>query len=113
MVVLVIGIAACLAWLILSRQSGPVPPPGADDPTTASATSPRIRPARIPLHDHIRYLVIRRSGFRCHYCGATGKLEVDHIIPLAAGGTNDMSNLVAACPHCNRSKGARARPKMR
>ncbi len=30
--------------------------------------------------------------------------EVDHKLALFNGGTNDMSNLVALCPHCHRSK---------
>lgn len=43
---------------------------------------------------------------KCYYCrkkvGIT--YDVDHVIPLSKGGTNDPSNLVIACPHCNRSK---------
>ena len=42
---------------------------------------------------------------RCYYCGNEGKLTVDHVIPLARGGTNWPDNLVLACPHCNSSKG--------
>jgi 5-methylcytosine-specific restriction endonuclease McrA len=33
--------------------------------------------------------------------------EVDHIIPLAGGGSNDRLNLQILCGPCNRSKGAR------
>jgi 5-methylcytosine-specific restriction endonuclease McrA len=29
---------------------------------------------------------------------------VDHIIPVAKGGTDDLDNLVAACKRCNFSK---------
>lgn len=59
----------------------------------------------IPPSQRIRILV--RDGFRCVYCGATredAKIEVDHVIPVAAGGTNDDGNLVAACWPCNRGK---------
>ena len=31
--------------------------------------------------------------------------EVDHVIPVAKGGTDDPSNLVPACGPCNRAKG--------
>jgi len=32
-------------------------------------------------------------------------LEVDHIKPVAEGGTNDMLNLITSCRDCNRGKG--------
>ncbi len=33
------------------------------------------------------------------------RLEIEHIVPLAKGGSNDESNLWLACPLCNRHKG--------
>jgi hypothetical protein len=33
------------------------------------------------------------------------RLEIEHITPLAKGGTNEESNLWLACPICNRYKG--------
>ena len=44
---------------------------------------------------------------RCAYCGIMLNIEdmqVDHVIPLHRGGTNDMSNLVPACRGCNHYK---------
>jgi 5-methylcytosine-specific restriction endonuclease McrA len=44
----------------------------------------------------LRGFVLRRDGFRCVYCGATANL-VDHVVPLAAGGSAfDPANLKAA-----------------
>lgn len=45
----------------------------------------------------------------CAYCGHPygQAFEVDHVIPLAKGGTNWPYNIVIACPRCNRSKGAK------
>lgn len=46
---------------------------------------------------------------RCYYCGIkVGKVyHVDHVIPLARGGSNGPENLVIACPACNLSKSAK------
>jgi hypothetical protein len=35
------------------------------------------------------------------------RLEVEHIIPVAQGGTDEESNLWLSCPLCNRYKGDR------
>lgn len=54
-----------------------------------------------------RYEILRRDGFRCRYCGACApdvRLHVDHITPLARGGSDDPSNLCAACVACNLGK---------
>jgi hypothetical protein len=34
-------------------------------------------------------------------------LNVDHIMPVAEGGTNDIMNLITSCFDCNSGKGAR------
>lgn len=34
------------------------------------------------------------------------RLEIDHIIPVSQGGTNDEENLTTACFDCNRGRGA-------
>lgn len=43
-------------------------------------------------------------GNRCVYCGRSGKLTIDHAIPLSRGGANWPSNLVPACKSCNSRK---------
>jgi len=42
----------------------------------------------------------------CYMCGAAAD-TIDHVKPLAAGGSNWPSNLRPACRSCNSSKGAR------
>ncbi len=60
---------------------------------------------------------IKRASPACHICGQPidyslpyldpGEFVVDHVIPLAKGGADDISNKAAAHRSCNRSKGAR------
>jgi len=57
----------------------------------------------------LRFDVFKRDGFICAYCGATPPtvvLQVDHIHPVAEGGTNDIDNLITSCQPCNIGKGA-------
>jgi 5-methylcytosine-specific restriction endonuclease McrA len=52
--------------------------------------------------------VFRRDEFTCQYCGRqTPHLTIDHVIPRHKGGSHTWTNLVAACPPCNRRKGGR------
>lgn len=58
----------------------------------------------------LRFEIFNRDGFTCQYCGAqppTAVLVVDHITPVAAGGTNDPLNLITACETCNQGKSDR------
>ena len=54
----------------------------------------------------LRLAVLARDGYGCHYCGGLAD-SVDHVIPKSQGGTDDPSNLVAACIECNSSPIAR------
>ena len=40
----------------------------------------------------------------CAYCGGPFPTEVDHVIPIAQGGTSEPSNLAPSCEPCNREK---------
>ena len=60
------------------------------------------------LSKKTRFEVFKRDKFTCQYCGRMSPdviLEVDHIKPVAEGGTNEMINLITACRDCNRGKG--------
>jgi len=47
-------------------------------------------------------------GNRCAYCGSkSGKLTIDHVIPISKGGATVAENIVPACAFCNGSKGNR------
>lgn len=74
-----------------------------------SKSVPEKASARKPLTKRVRFNVFKRDLFACQYCGKTPPgvvLEVDHIVPVAAGGGNGHENLITACFDCNRGKGA-------
>lgn len=66
---------------------------------------------REAIRSSVRFKVFERDRFTCRYCGRSAPaviLEVDHVHPVSAGGTNSEANLVTSCFDCNRGK--RARP---
>lgn len=61
----------------------------------------------IPLEVERR--IREAAGNRCGYCLSPqrlvmARLEIEHIIPLARGGSDEESNLWLACPICNGHK---------
>jgi 5-methylcytosine-specific restriction endonuclease McrA len=41
---------------------------------------------------------------RCAYCGATGRLQRDHVLAITKGGRDEPRNVVPACEKCNQDK---------
>jgi len=61
------------------------------------------------ISSKVRFEVFKRDGFTCQYCGRRTPvvvLELDRVIPVSKGGTDEMENLVTSCYECNRGKGA-------
>lgn len=59
------------------------------------------------LSKKLRFRVLERAGFKCHYCGRKPpdvELHVDHVEAEALGGNSTEANLVAACADCNHGK---------
>jgi hypothetical protein len=48
--------------------------------------------------------VISRWGDRCHYCETGLFEEIDHIIPVRAGGHHQLQNVVPCCRACKTEK---------
>ncbi len=73
---------------------------GGDHPAGRCPTRPR---RHSPGWRQRERRILERDGYRCTYCGdlATG---VDHLHPLARGGTDHPSNLAACCQRCNNRK---------
>jgi 5-methylcytosine-specific restriction endonuclease McrA len=56
----------------------------------------------------IKHATMRDCGRRCVYCAsplALATATLDHVHPVARGGSHALGNLVAACERCNRLKG--------
>jgi len=76
-------------------------------PATPEPEKKDNRPNSRNIGDSLRFDVLKRSNFRCVYCGRDSKgtaLEIDHIKPFSKGGTNELNNLQAVCARCNRGK---------
>jgi len=69
-----------------------------------------IRPSVAPK---VRFDVFKRDEYKCRICGVSTKdgsnvrLEIDHIVPLSKGGSNQIENLWTLCFECNRGKAAK------
>ena len=61
------------------------------------------------LSPALRPILLQRDGDRCLQCGAGEpevRIHIDHITPLAKGGTNALDNLQVLCQPCNQRKWA-------
>ena len=57
----------------------------------------------------VREYLLEKWGRKCAYCCATGTpLQIDHVRPKAAGGSDRVSNLTLACPSYNQAKRSRS-----
>jgi 5-methylcytosine-specific restriction endonuclease McrA len=53
----------------------------------------------------IRDRIAERDGYKCRHCGrVTVEFEVDHIVPLYAGGPESDDNRQLLCVYCHRVK---------
>jgi Holliday junction DNA helicase RuvB len=62
---------------------------------------------RDAIPSEVRREVWRRDGGKCVRCGRRERLEFDHIIPVAKGGSSSARNIELLCEICNRAKSAR------
>lgn len=72
-----------------------------------SESQTRNKKSRKAISKRIRFSVFERDGFKCAYCGATPEtkmLRVDHVNPVANGGSDSFENLITSCHDCNAGK---------
>jgi 5-methylcytosine-specific restriction enzyme A len=75
---------------------------------TKAAAAPVTDRLRGNQWDAIRKRVMERDGWLCQPCKRAGRprtgSEVDHVVPLSEGGSNDPANLQTICTPCHESK---------
>jgi superfamily II DNA or RNA helicase len=83
----------CVARILAGRASNP---PG-----------PIVMPAPPPSEpdEAVKEEVRLRDHHACLACGTTRGLQVDHVIAVYRGGSDDASNLQTLCKRCNTTKG--------
>lgn len=64
-----------------------------------------------------RRLIWEKTDGYCAYCGQSIPklidMQVDHVVPIHLGGTNDFDNLLPSCRSCNRYKSTLTLEKFR
>jgi 5-methylcytosine-specific restriction endonuclease McrA len=66
----------------------------------------RVRGGSLRAAD-IKFLLKSQKG-KCAVCRVKlTRYDIDHVIPLAAGGLHDRHNVQLLCPDCNNRKGAK------
>ncbi|MGN6168187.1 MAG: HNH endonuclease [Solirubrobacteraceae bacterium] len=55
------------------------------------------------IPERLRREILDRDGHVCRLCSAPAT-DVDHVVPLAVGGTDEPSNLRALCAPCHRRR---------
>ncbi|MGB6056672.1 MAG: HNH endonuclease [Microthrixaceae bacterium] len=73
-----------------------------------AARAAQRRRRRIARHDHdltpAGWAALQDLWGGCAYCGATGPLQRDCVLPISRGGRYTITNVVPACRSCNASK---------
>lgn len=64
---------------------------------------------RTPISKQLRFEIFKRDNFTCFYCNRNKdddkiKLTIDHKVPVAEGGSDDIENLITSCEDCNSGK---------
>lgn len=59
---------------------------------------------RKPLKPSQRTRILERDGYQCVWCHVQKKLQIDHIVPVSRGGSDEDTNLRTLCRGCNRKK---------
>ena len=78
------------------------------DAVAGGALPPESAAGPVRKNARLRRAIIGREGGRCFYCRRVlraGEAVLDHVVPLARGGSAGEENIVASCCECNWRKG--------
>jgi 5-methylcytosine-specific restriction endonuclease McrA len=84
--------------------------PSSDSSIAGQNAQPTRRKTTRAIGWRMRFLVMRRDGFRCKLCGASPAtrhgvtLVVDHVVPWSESGETVLDNLQTCCEQCNGGK---------
>ena len=71
-----------------------------------ASAPPIVSKPRTPVSVRRRFWIFKRDNYECRICHRTDEpLEVDHIVSVCHGGTDELDNLQTLCWDCNRGKG--------
>jgi 5-methylcytosine-specific restriction endonuclease McrA len=59
-------------------------------------------------YKRFRIKLLKEQNYKCAYCKTSLEnrvANIEHVLALKKGGSNDIENLVMACPDCNKAKG--------
>ena len=65
----------------------------------------QIRRELTIVYEQTYLFLAERDGLYCQLCRSTQCLQIDHVIPVTKGGTNDKANIQLLCKTCNVKKG--------
>ena len=63
---------------------------------------------RVSVPDNVKRGLAQFQEYKCMFCGVRRKLpgfQVDHVVPVVRGGSNETPNLQLLCAPCNQRKG--------
>jgi hypothetical protein len=93
-------------WTKFLRQSDLLETEVLTKAANGALTKAILRKSQRQISQSICWVVYKRDGYRCRYCGNDDvPLTVDHLVLWEAGGPSVEANLVAACRRCNKARG--------
>jgi hypothetical protein len=98
------------SWLQAMREFAVAHKDWNVDEETIRPTQPRSAETPRAPSLRLRFLIMKRDGFRCRSCGRSPattsglELHIDHIAPWSKGGSTTESNLQTLCNYCNLGK---------
>ena len=66
----------------------------------------KLQKSQTKIKKKLMESVFSSLGDMCLYCGRPAEV-LDHVIPIAWGGTNDAENMQPICCKCNSKKGGK------